>query len=49
MEIHLIQLQNTLYDYIDWITPKLAALETWIADSWSWVQFDPRQIELAAL
>ena len=49
MEIELIKIRNTLYDYIDWITPKLSAFEKWLSDLWSEMKFDPRQIELAAL
>ena len=49
MELELITLQNTLYEYIDWITPRLSALETWLSERWSEMKFDPRQIELAAL
>ena len=49
METELVQLRSTLYEYIDWLTPKLAAFERWIADRWSEMNFDPRQIELAAL
>ena len=44
-----LRLQSTIYGYIDWVTPKLAAFENWLCDRWSQFQFDPRQIELAAL
>ena len=49
MEVELIKLRNTLYDYIDWLAPKLSALEKWIAHHWFEMEFDPKQIELAAL
>ena len=49
MQIELFKIQNTLYDYIDWITPKLLALENWLVDTWSEFQLDPRGIELAVL
>ena len=49
MEIELIKLRNTLYEYIDWIAPKLSAFEQWLSDYWAQLHFDPRQIELAAL
>ena len=52
MEIELLKLQNTLYEYIGWFAPKLQAFENWISEQWAWVSgfhYDPRQIELAAL
>ena len=49
MQIELLNLQYTLYEYIDWVTPTLLKFERWLSDSWSQLQFDPAQIELAAL
>ena len=49
MHIDFLNLQYTLYEYIDWITPTLSKLENWLSQTWTQMQFDPRQIELAAL
>ena len=49
MDNSLNTLKYTIYEYIDWLTPKLSAFENWLYERWSQFQFDPRQIELAAL
>ena len=49
MEVELVKLRNTLYEYIDWICPKLLELERWVSDQWSELRFAPGQIELALL